>query len=221
MNNLIKAIISGVTFGLISLTSVNATAVQHTGVPMKHARATELQQEISAAFVEQSFENARLHSPFAGFKARPTAKSANGSELAKEMIEYAAKFLGTPYVWGSTGPKSFDCSGFTSYVYRKFGIHINRTSGQQYTQGTKVNVKNLQPGDLLFFSSRRSGRRGVGHVAMVASVDRENGTCKFIHASTRRGVVYQNFPDNGYYSNHFIGAKRIINDGHIEAFNNK
>lgn len=221
MNNSIKAIISGVTFGLISLTSVNATAVQHTGVPMKHARATELQQEISAAFVEQSFENARLHSPFAGFKARPTAKSANGSELAKEMIEYAAKFLGTPYVWGSTGPKSFDCSGFTSYVYRKFGIHINRTSGQQYTQGTKVSVKNLQPGDLLFFSSRRSGRRGVGHVAMVASVDRENGTCKFIHASTRRGVVYQNFPDNGYYSNHFIGAKRIINDGHIEAFNNK
>ena len=221
MNNSIKAIISGVTFGLISLTSVNATAVQHTGVPMKHARATELQQEISAAFVEQSFENARLHSPFAGFKARPTAKSASGSELAKEMIEYAAKFLGTPYVWGSTGPKSFDCSGFTSYVYRKFGIHINRTSGQQYTQGTKVNVNNLQPGDLLFFSSRRSGRRGVGHVAMVASVDRENGTCKFIHASTRRGVVYQNFPDNGYYSNHFIGAKRIINDGHIEAFNNK
>lgn len=221
MNNSIKAIISGVTFGLISLTSVNATAVQHTGVPMKHARATELQQEISAAFVEQSFENARLHSPFAGFKARPTAKSASGSELAKEMIEYAAKFLGTPYVWGSTGPKSFDCSGFTSYVYRKFGIHINRTSGQQYTQGTNVNVKNLQPGDLLFFSSRRSGRRGVGHVAMVASVDRENGTCKFIHASTRRGVVYQNFPDNGYYSNHFIGAKRIINDGHIEAFNNK
>ena len=131
MNNSIKAIISGVTFGLISLTSVNATAVQHTGVPMKHARATELQQEISAAFVEQSFENARLHSPFAGFKARPTAKNASGSELAKEMIEYAAKFLGTPYVWGSTGPKSFDCSGFTSYVYRTFGIHINRTSGQQ------------------------------------------------------------------------------------------
>ena len=80
----------------------------------------------------------------------------------------------------------------------------------QYLQGEKVNPKNLQPGDLLFFSCRSSGRGNVGHVAMVVEVDPETRSCTFIHASVKKGVTYQKFPDNGYFDRHFIGAKRIL-----------
>lgn len=131
------------------------------------------------------------------------------SSVADNLKEYAAKFLGTRYVWGATGPKSFDCSGFTSYIFRNQGIKLHRTSSAQFTQGTKVEHKKWLPGDLLFFSSRRSGKGRVGHVAMVVDVN-PDGSCTFIHASTKRGVVYQKFPDGGYYSRNYVGAKRII-----------
>ena len=132
------------------------------------------------------------------------------SSVADNLKEYAAKFLGTRYVWGATGPKSFDCSGFTGYVYRNFGINLDRTSREQFLQGEHVGVENLRPGDLLFFSSRSSGRGNVGHVAMVLSVDSSTQTCKFIHASVKKGVTYQTFPDGGYYQRNFIGARRIL-----------
>lgn len=182
-------------------------------VPNRHSAANAIEArnngDAVSNFVERSYEAARLHSPFASVQPVKVESRVN-LELGDKMVNYAKKFLGTPYVWGATGPKAFDCSGFTSYVYRNFGITINRTSRMQYLQGEKVNISQLQPGDLLFFSSRRAGRGNVGHVAMVASVDRKNNTCTFIHASVKRGVTYQKFPDNGYFSRNFIGAKRII-----------
>nr|WP_303643252.1 C40 family peptidase [uncultured Duncaniella sp.] len=118
--------------------------------------------------------------------------------------------LGTRYRLGATGPNQFDCSGFIGYVFRNFGFNLNRDSRSQYLQGEHIDKGEIKPGDLLFFSSRSSGKGRVGHVAMVVDVNND-GSCRFIHASSsKRGVVYQNFPDNGYYSRHFIGAKRII-----------
>ncbi len=130
--------------------------------------------------------------------------------MAGSMVNYAKKFLGTRYILGANGPKAFDCSGFTSYVYKNFGITLNRTSRQQFLQGDRVSVGELQPGDLLFFSCRSSGRGNVGHVAMVVSVDKDSNSCQFIHASVKKGVSYQKFPDNGYFSRNFIGARRIL-----------
>ena len=182
-------------------------------VPLNHptgvAAAIDL-QPIAGNFIESALQSCRANSPFANIDA-PEARDIQLPAKAQEMVEYAKRFLGRPYVWGAVGPTSFDCSGFTSYVYRHgAGVDLLRTSSMQYTMGRHVSVNDLKPGDLLFFSSARSGKGRVGHVAIVASVDRENNTCKFIHASTRKGVVYQNFPDNAYYSKHFIGAKRIL-----------
>ncbi|MDE7146272.1 MAG: C40 family peptidase, partial [Duncaniella sp.] len=131
------------------------------------------------------------------------------SGIVDKMAEYAAKFLGTRYRLGAAGPKAFDCSGFVGYVFKQFGITLNRSSRAQYSQGEKVDKQDIKPGDLMFFSSRSSGKGRVGHVAMVVDVN-EDGTLTFIHASTKKGVTYQKFPDNGYYSRHFIGARRII-----------
>ena len=161
----------------------------------------------------QSMKSVAMASPFADMytKAKTAAPvDFTTSPTASRMINYAARFLGTRYSLGAAGPKAFDCSGFTSYVFKNFGISLSRSSRDQFLQGEKVSANNLRPGDLLFFSSRSSGRGNVGHVAIVASVDHATGTCQFIHASTKKGVTYQKFPDNGYYSRNFIGARRIL-----------
>ncbi len=135
------------------------------------------------------------------------------SVIAENLTEFAAPFLGRRYVWGATGPKNFDCSGFTSYVFRNQGIELPRTSRMQYTQGEKVDRSDLKAGDLMFFSSPRSGKGTVGHVGIVVSVDEETNAVTFIHASTKKGITYQKFPDGGYYSRNYIGAKRVIENG--------
>lgn len=192
--------------------SVNVTASGEYKLPQAHTSIAE--NEVTASgglavtFADEAMAEARANANFAMKMAAEEA--ASDSPLAMAMVDYASKFIGTRYRSGASGPSAFDCSGFTSYVYKNFGITLSRSSRTQYLEGEKVSINNVKPGDLLFFSSRGSGRGRVGHVAMVVSVDNEAGTCRFIHASTKRGVVYQNFPDGGYYQRNFIGARRII-----------
>lgn len=210
MKRYIKGLAAGLATIAISLAAPKAAAEPVPGqVPMAHKNSLAT-PDLSKQFVEQAYENARMNSPFASFMAEPVRVPFKSATIAEKMIDYASRFLGTRYRLGATGPKAFDCSGFTSYVFRNFGITLNRTSRMQYTQGRKVNVKDLEPGDLLFFSCASSGRGNVGHVAIVAEVDKDNGTCKFIHASVKKGVTYQKFPDGGYYDRHFIGARRML-----------
>ena len=182
--------------------SVNVTASGEYKLPQAHTSIAE--NEVTASgglavtFADEAMAEARANANFAMTMAAEEA--ASDSPLAMAMVDYASKFIGTRYRSGASGPSAFDCSGFTSYVYKNFGITLSRSSGTQYLEGEKVSINNVKPGDLLFFSSRGSGRGRVGHVAMVVSVDNEAGTCRFIHASTKRGVVYQNFPDGGYTS---------------------
>ena len=182
-------------------------------LPLKHqvtpVTDQQVDEEEQMTFLEKAMDSARDFSPFT-LKPLIDPSQFVGNVLAGKMVDYAAKFLGTRYRFGATGPNAFDCSGFMGWIYRKFGMNLERTSRSQYTQGKRVELDELQPGDLLFFSSRSSGRRNVGHVGMVVSVDKANGTCEFIHASTRKGVTYQSFPDNAYYSRHYIGVRRML-----------
>lgn len=129
--------------------------------------------------------------------------------LKDGLVSYAKNYLGTRYRHGAKGPNAFDCSGFTSYVFKKFGYQLSPASRMQGTQGVRVDLGNVEVGDLMFFSGRRGGKT-VGHVGMVVDVDRENGTLKFIHASTSKGVVIQHYPDGAYYSRHFLHVQRVI-----------
>lgn len=132
------------------------------------------------------------------FTVSPTdhAEAATVSELS----DTATKFLGTPYVYGGTTANGFDCSGYTSKVFKDLGITINRTSSAQYQQGTAVEKSNLQVGDLLFFNT--SGK-GVSHVAIYI------GDGKMIHSQTGKGVSYSKVDDPYYWGSRYIGAKRI------------
>lgn len=90
-------------------------------------------------------------------KTTPSRGSINMSQ--SDVLAYASGFLGIPYRWGGTSPSTgFDCSGFTQYVYRHFGISIGRTTGSQIKSGVQVSRSNLKPGDLVFF-----GRNNYPH----------------------------------------------------------
>lgn len=128
--------------------------------------------------------------------------------MITDLLAEASKHIGKPYRHGMKGPNAFDCSGFTSYVYKQFGYSISPASRIQYTDGVKVDRKNLRKGDLVFFTSRSSGKN-VGHVGIVVSADNETGDFKFIHASIR-GVKISEC--EGYYANRYVGARRIITE---------
>ena len=154
---------------------------------------TPVEEDPTTAFI--NLDNSEFYSP-------------GNDELTGEIIDYATKHLGRPYRSGAKGPSAFDCSGFTSYVFKKFDIALSPSSRTQYTQGRKISLDEVRPGDLLFFAGRRGGKT-VGHVVMAVDVN-EDGSIKFIHAATSKGITYGKYPDDGYYSKRYIGARRVI-----------
>ena len=135
-------------------------------------------------------------------------ESAQRELKALNVIDFADSFVGRPYRRGGKTPKGFDCSGFTSYVFGHFDRQLGASSRSQYTQGEPVSRDRIQPGDLLFFSGRRGGKT-VGHVGIAVEVE-QNGAVKFIHSATSGGIRYDRYPDGGYYSSRYIGARRIL-----------
>ena len=131
--------------------------------------------------------------------------------LSDRIIAYARSFTGTPYKLGAPGPKQFDCSSFTSYVFRNFGYDIPAYSLSQFRQGREVeSYADLQKGDLVFFGKRGSVR-DIGHVGIVVSIDWESGSFNFIHASVSRGVT-EDSSNQPYFQMRYMGARRILPD---------
>lgn len=102
----------------------------------------------------------------------------------------------------ATAPNSFDCSGFTSYVYRHFGYTCNRTASTQLSNGVSVSKSELQPGDLVFFKYNTS--KAASHVGIYI------GSGEFIHASTNTYTVKIDNLTYGHYNNVYVGARRIL-----------
>ncbi len=135
-----------------------------------------------------------------------TVRYETNESLAEDIIEYAKKFLGTPYVYGGTTPSGFDCSGYVRYVMKNFGIELSRTSSSQSEHGTVVPLSEVRPGDLLFFKGRNISSTRIGHVAMVIS--NENDIIQFIHAAGNN-VKIDTFNNSRYYVPRFIKATRL------------
>ena len=127
------------------------------------------------------------------------------STKANEVIAYAKTLLGKPYVWGAQGPNSFDCSGFTYYVFKnKAGIVLPRTSSAQSKYGTYVSKSNLKAGDLVFFDTNGANNGNVSHVGMYI------GNGQMIHASYgQKKIVIANFNDS-YYQKAYVNARRVL-----------
>lgn len=129
--------------------------------------------------------------------------------LIDDIVDFSRRFTGTRYRAGGKKPGGFDCSGLTGYVFRHFGITLGASSSIQAMQGTPVDPANLRRGDLLFFS-RGAGNKRVGHVGMVTEVDSVTGHTRFIHATTRNGVIESSYPADPHYRARFICARRIL-----------
>ena len=136
--------------------------------------------------------------------------SEESIEIIEDLLDEAQSHSGKRYRSGAKGPKNFDCSGFTSYVYNQFGYKLNASSSAQYSNGVEVKSGELRPGDLVFFTSPRS-RGGVGHVGIVVSADNDEKTFKFIHAAISGGIQIDN-STAPYYKKRYVGARRIITE---------
>lgn len=128
--------------------------------------------------------------------------TAASTSMGQQVVDYAKQYLGCPYVYGASGPSSFDCSGFTSYVYKHFGYTLNRTASTQLSNGTSVAKSELQPGDLVFFKYNTS--KAASHVGIYV------GGGQFIHASTNTYTVKFDDLTRGHYANVYVGARRIL-----------
>ena len=137
-----------------------------------------------------------------GYMSADYVKLSTGNAVADKIVATAKQYLGTPYVYGGSSPRGFDCSGFMYYLYGQYGYSLWRGAGGQWNHnGTKVDKSDLQPGDLVFFSDSVDP---IGHVGMYI------GNNQFIHASSGKGCVVITSLSSSYYANHYTGAKRII-----------
>lgn len=127
------------------------------------------------------------------------------SSKGQEIVAYAKKYLGYKYVYGGSSPETgFDCSGFTSYVYKHFGYNISRSSVGQASDGTKVSKSELQPGDLVIY--KNTSLTKIGHVGIYI------GDNKMIHASEPGvGVIITDIDSKSHnYPKRFVMGRRII-----------
>jgi cell wall-associated NlpC family hydrolase len=116
------------------------------------------------------------------------------------LTSTALSFRGTPYINGGDGPKGFDCSGFTQFVYGEYGIKLPRAVKDQFEVGKSVKPAEISAGDLLFFATTE---RGASHVGIAVGGD------EFIHAPSSTGVVRVERLSQSYWAKRFLGARRI------------
>ncbi len=120
------------------------------------------------------------------------------------LVGTALSFRGIPYRNGGSDPAGFDCSGFTQYVYARYGVTLAREVREQFRQGTPVDMRDLAPGDLLFFSTTDPG---VSHVGILVGGD------EFVHAPSSTGVVRVEHLGASYWTPRFVGARRMAVPG--------
>lgn len=142
-------------------------------------------------------------------KSTNTELNLNTLTLQDSLINYGKNYLRVPYRYGGTTARGFDCSGFTSHVYKNFGYNLQRSSRDQALQFPAVQKRDLQTGDLVFFEGRRKNKE-VGHVGIVTST-KPNGEFDFIHASVQQGVTVSSSTE-AYYASRYLKAGRVLDN---------
>ena len=176
---------------------VSAKYISDTKVPETTSRSGSTLRDEQVT-VDKKEETPVVEEMPAATENTSPATSATGSAI----VEYAKQYLGYKYVSGGASPeKGFDCSGFTTYVYKHFGITLNRTSSAQINNGVAVSRDNLQPGDLVIFNNDANTK--IGHVGIYV------GGGNFIHASNPKDGVKITTLLSGYYAQRYVGARRV------------
>lgn len=194
----IKKYAACVALGVMSFFTANAQDIMPETIPTRPTAEKIVKEVAPVGALQQS-------TAVAENKVTSVSYNANFGE---SVVQTALQYLGASYRSGMSGPYAFDCSGFTSYVYRQQNVSILRSSRSQYTQGTPIaRIADLKKGDLVFFGGRGS-LRSVGHVGIVMDVDPSGNNFSFVHAAS--GGVKVSDSNEAYYSRRYIGARRIV-----------
>ena len=133
---------------------------------------------------------------------KPSVKYLPSKQNLGKMVK---DLQGSPYVWAEEGPNTFDCSGFTYYMYGSMGIELPRVAREQAKVGKRIKKKDLQYGDLIFFATNKTNHRKITHVGMYL------GDGWFTHASTvTHEVVYSNLDTSNYYKRKLRICRRYL-----------
>lgn len=135
--------------------------------------------------------------------SQPSGSQEAPSGSYSSIAEFARAQVGKPYVYACSGPDAFDCSGLVLRAYSNIGIYLPHSAERQSGYGYAVSMDNLQPGDMLFYTTDGSGT--VSHVGIYV------GDGMMVHASAPGiGVIMTNIYDS-WYQNRFMGARRLVN----------
>lgn len=157
--------------------------------------SSAVQESVKNRFINERRDVLALAGGGTGTNTNVKANTNSGG-----LVNTAKQYLGTPYVWGGSSTKGFDCSGFTQYVFKQNGITINRTARDQYKNGVAVDKSQLQPGDLVFFKGSSGSSSAPGHVGLYI------GNGQFIHSPKTGDVVKVSGLDG---RKDYVGARRI------------
>lgn len=124
----------------------------------------------------------------------PDETALSSSDLREQVVTFAKQFIGVKYVWAGCDENGFDCSGFTSYVLKKYGLIISRTASGQMAEAKAVKIENAEKADLVFFGA--DGK--ITHVGLVTS--EKGAELEMIHASTSKGVIITNIIQSTYWN---------------------
>lgn len=169
------------------------TYVSEKKVAEVTSRSSARREETSTTQVEEKKQEET--------KTETTTKET--SSKGSEVVAMAKKYLGSRYVYGGSSPSGFDCSGFTMYIYKQFGVSLPHSATAQSSKGTKVEKKDLQPGDIVFFTDYKTGK-GIGHCGIYV------GGGSFIHASTEKTGVITSSIYSGSHAKRYVKAVRIF-----------
>lgn len=168
-------------------------------------------EKLQNEFTEKGFNGTAdkirsfIENELSGIKSKPdtvpvkptennTEASSSTNTLRNQIVEYAKQFIGVKYVWAGSDENGFDCSGYTSYVMKKYGIILSRTASGQLAESKEIKFDQAQKADLVFFGS--DGK--ITHVGLVTS---EKGSeLEMIHASTSKGVIITNIVQSTYWN---------------------
>ncbi|SHF72963.1 C40 family peptidase [Chryseobacterium vrystaatense] len=128
------------------------------------------------------------------------------SRSVSDILKDAERYIGTPYKFGGNTASGFDCSGFTVKVFEENDFSLPRRSTDQADAGKKIDIKEVKPGDLLFFATAGGSR--VSHVGIVHDIGAD-GEVKFIHASTSKGVMISSLNEK-YWNKAYLHAQRVL-----------